>query len=105
VSGTMRAVVKGAAGPGVEVRESYPAPAASGPGEALVRVRRAGVCGTDLGIDSWKPFFARRMRPPVVIGHEFAGVVEAVGPGVPDHVTVGRRVSGGGGGWGGGGTS
>ena len=94
VTRTMRAVVKAAAGPGLEFRRDQPAPGEPGPGEALVRVRRAGICGTDLGIDAWKPFFAKRMKPPVVIGHEFAGVVEAVGPGVPVHVTVGRRVSG-----------
>ncbi len=93
-TGTMRAVVKAEAGPGVSYVEDRAAPGPPGPGEALVRVRRAGICGTDLGISAWKPFFARRMKPPVVIGHEFAGVVEAVGPGVPDHVTVGRRVSG-----------
>lgn len=90
----MRAVVKAAAGPGLEFQPAHTAPPPPGPGEALVRVRRAGVCGTDLGIDAWKPFFAKRMKPPVVVGHEFAGVIEAVGPGVPEHVTVGRRVSG-----------
>ncbi len=94
VTGTMRAIVKPSPAPGLALRDDQPLPPAPGPGQALVRVRRAGVCGTDLGIDAWKPFFAKRMKPPVVVGHEFAGVVEAVGPGVPDHVTVGRRVSG-----------
>ncbi len=94
VTDTMRAIVKPAPAPGLSLVTDRPRPADPGPGQALVRVRRAGVCGTDLGIDAWKPFFAARMKPPVVVGHEFAGVVEAVGPGVPDHVTVGRRVSG-----------
>jgi len=94
VTGTMRAIVKETAAPGLSLVEDRPVPPQPGAGEALVRVRRAGICGTDLGIDAWKPFFAKRMKPPVVVGHEFAGVVEAVGPGVPDHVTVGRRVSG-----------
>jgi len=45
-------------------------------GEVLIRVRFAGICGTDMLI--WKDGLAR-VKPPVVIGHEFSGVVEAAG--------------------------
>ena len=49
-----------------------------GPGEALVRIHRAGVCGTDLHIfEGSHPF----LQYPRVIGHELSGVVEALGPG------------------------
>ena len=58
-----------------------------GPGEALVRIGAAGLCHSDLSvIDGSRP------RPvPMVLGHEAAGVVEEVGPGVTyvrrdDHV-------------------
>lgn len=47
-----------------------------GPGEVRVRVMAAGVCHTDLGYVD----YAR--TTPVVLGHEGAGIVEAVGPGV-----------------------
>ncbi|MBI5141670.1 MAG: zinc-binding dehydrogenase [Nitrospirae bacterium] len=61
-----------------------------GAGEALVRVRAALTCGTDL-----KTF--RRGHPmiplPAVLGHEYSGVIEAVGPGVdgfkPGHAVMG----------------
>jgi S-(hydroxymethyl)mycothiol dehydrogenase len=59
-----------------------------GPGEALVRLEASGVCHTDLHIlrtGGW------RQQPPVLLGHEGAGVVEAVGEGV-EHVGVGDRV-------------
>jgi S-(hydroxymethyl)mycothiol dehydrogenase len=59
-----------------------------GPGEALVRIEASGVCHTDLHIlrtGGW------RQPPPVLLGHEGAGVVEAVGEGV-EHVGVGDRV-------------
>ncbi|MEZ4715915.1 MAG: alcohol dehydrogenase catalytic domain-containing protein [Caldilineaceae bacterium] len=48
----------------------------AGPGQALIRVRAAGICGTDLHIyhDEFKTV------PPVVMGHEVAGDVVAAGP-------------------------
>ncbi|MFE5484949.1 Zn-dependent alcohol dehydrogenase [Streptomyces sp. NPDC056527] len=59
-----------------------------GPGEVLVGVRAAGLCHSDLSvIDGTIPFPA-----PVVLGHEGAGVVEAVGPGVT-HVAEGDHVA------------
>ena len=67
----MRAVVKAKAGPGVEIRE-VPIPVA-GPGQLLLRVLRAGICGTDLHIYEWDAGSQNRLRPPVTIGHEFAG--------------------------------
>ncbi len=48
------------------------------PGGALVRIKRAGVCGTDLHIfEGTQPYF----QYPRVIGHELAGEIEAVGQG------------------------
>jgi L-iditol 2-dehydrogenase len=49
-----------------------------GPGEALLEVRAAGICGTDLHIEADE----FRSAPPVTMGHEVAGVVAAVGAGV-----------------------
>ena len=49
-----------------------------GAGEALVRVRECGICGSDLKMYSGKHPV---IRPPLVPGHEFYGTVEAVGPG------------------------
>lgn len=49
-----------------------------GPGQVLVRVEAAGVCGTDLHIYHGRV----PARFPLVPGHEFAGIVEQVGPGV-----------------------
>lgn len=62
--------------------------AAPGPGEVLVRVHRAGICGSDVHILHGSNPFARYPR---IIGHEFAGEIEAVGPGVAD-MTPGDRV-------------
>src|SRR5689334_24696240 len=62
-----------------------------GPDEALVRVKVALTCGTDLKV--WKRgFHARMITPPAVFGHELAGVVERVGSDVGNGLRVGARV-------------
>jgi threonine 3-dehydrogenase len=53
-----------------------------GAGEVLVKVSAASVCGTDLHIYNWDPWAQGRIHPPLIPGHEFAGAVAAVGPGV-----------------------
>lgn len=87
----MRALVKAVAAPGFALRE-VPVPAV-GPRDVLIRVEKAGICGTDLHIYEWDEWAAGRVRPGRVIGHEFMGTVAAVGPAVRS-VPVGARVSG-----------
>jgi threonine 3-dehydrogenase len=87
----VKALVKTGPRPGLELIE-VPVPAV-GPGDVLVKVKAAGICGTDLHIEAWDPWAARTIRPPLTIGHEFSGVVVEVGSGVAD-VTVGDLVSG-----------
>jgi threonine 3-dehydrogenase len=95
----MQALVKTAAAPGLELRE-VPRPA-YGINDVLVRVRKTGICGTDLHIAAWDPWAARTINPPLVVGHEFVGEIVAVGSNVADfhpgeivsgegHVTCGR---------------
>ncbi len=64
--------------------EERPVPAI-GPGEVLLRVRASGICGSD--VLEWY----RAPKAPIVLGHEVAGDVVAVGEGV-DRVSVGDRV-------------
>ncbi|MGH7730377.1 MAG: alcohol dehydrogenase catalytic domain-containing protein, partial [Candidatus Eiseniibacteriota bacterium] len=87
---TMKAIVKAAAGPGAEVRD-VPVPT-FGPGELLLRVKRAGVCGTDLHIVEWDRWSQGRLKPPVTLGHEFVGEVVERGAGVTEFA-IGDRVS------------
>ena len=54
-----------------------------GPGDVLVRVGAAGICGSDVEVlEGRRP--APYVRYPIIPGHEWAGTVEAVGPGVED---------------------
>ena len=61
----------------IEFRD-VPAPKA-GPGEVLLRIRRIGVCGSDVHVYHGRHPYTKY---PVVQGHEFSAVVEAAGPGV-----------------------
>lgn len=69
------AAVKG----GVSIDEiPLPVP---GPGEVGIRVKAAGLCGTDLHLYNWIPAF-HHLKVPFVLGHEVGGVVHSVGTGV-----------------------
>ncbi len=61
--------------------EAVPVPDA-GAGEVRVRVRAGGICGSDLHYFHDGGFGTVRIREPMVLGHEIAGVVETVGAGV-----------------------
>lgn len=85
----MRAVIKAAAETGAIQVADLPVPE-PGPGQVLLRVVRASICGSDLNAYRFGPAYAF-MRPPVIMGHEFAGAVAAVGPDVMAW-SVGDRV-------------
>ena len=71
-------------------REEVPVPE-YGINDVLIEVLRTGICGTDLHIYQWDAWSQGRVKLPCIIGHEFAGEVVAVGPGVR-HVKVGDNV-------------
>lgn len=55
-----------------------------GPGQVRVRIEAGGICGSDLHYFQHGGFGAIRVKHPMVLGHEVAGVVDAVGAGVAD---------------------
>jgi threonine dehydrogenase-like Zn-dependent dehydrogenase len=75
-------------GPGELCIEQVAEPGDPGAGEIIVRVSRAAICGTDSAEWAHGPLLA---QPPVILGHEFTGVVEALGDGVSG-VSIGDRV-------------
>ncbi|WP_429815278.1 zinc-dependent alcohol dehydrogenase family protein [Ensifer sp. B1-9] len=60
-----------------------------GPHDLLVRVEACGICGTDRHLLHGE----FRSKPPVTLGHEFCGIVEAVGTEVSD-IAIGARITG-----------
>jgi threonine 3-dehydrogenase len=87
----MRALVKAKPEKGIwmqDIRRPEP-----GHNDVLIRVRKTAICGTDMHIYHWDEWAARTIPVPMAVGHEFVGVVEAVG-GEVQGVAVGDRVSG-----------
>ena len=77
---TMRALAKTRPAPGAELIErQVPTP---GPSEVLLRMVAASICGTDYHLYAWDTWASEILKPPIVLGHELAGVVAATGPGV-----------------------
>lgn len=78
----MKALVKAHAQPGLWL-EDIPAPTI-GINEVLIKVRRTGICGTDLHIYKWDDWAKKTIPVPMAIGHEFVGEIVEVGSNVND---------------------
>jgi threonine 3-dehydrogenase len=87
----MRALVKAEPGEGLRL-EDVPEPEL-GINDVLIRVRKTGICGTDLHIYEWDSWARETIPIPMVVGHEFVGEVAACGSNVSDF-EVGDLVSG-----------
>ena len=61
--------------------------------EVLVKIKKTAICGTDLHIYEWDSWAEKTVKPGTIVGHEFMGIVEAVGEGVST-VKEGDRVTG-----------
>ena len=81
----MRALVKGRPEPGLDFEEvQIPEIGAT---DVLIRVQRASICGTDVHIYNWDAWAQKTIPVPMVIGHEFVGVIDQTGSAVHDFTT------------------
>lgn len=87
----MTALVKSKAEPGLWM-EKRPVPEI-GPDDVLIRVRKTGICGTDVHIWNWDDWAQRTVPVPLVTGHEFAGEIVKIGRNV-EGLALGQRCSG-----------
>jgi len=86
----MKAVLKKERAVGFVI-EDVPMPSI-GDDEILVKVEVASICGTDVHIYDWNEWAQNRISPPLIVGHEFAGVVVDKGKEVK-RVNIGDFVS------------
>ena len=87
----MRAVIKESPRPGIAITD-VDEPTA-GPGELLLQVAAASICGTDIHLYDWNPWAQARVHLPRVMGHEICGEVVGLGEGVDERVRLGDRVA------------
>jgi threonine 3-dehydrogenase len=76
----MHAIAKLSAGPGLQLTE-VPVPM-PGINDVLIKIKRTSICGTDVHIFNWDAWAEKTIRPPMVVGHEFVGVIAEVGANV-----------------------
>ena len=87
----MKALVKHSPKEGIWM-EDVPDPKC-GPGEVRIRITHTAICGTDKHIFEWDEWAQNNLKLPLIVGHEFCGIIDEVGPHVT-HYKVGDRVSG-----------
>lgn len=87
----MRALVKAEPAEGLWM-EDRPVPEI-GPDDVLIRVKKTGICGTDVHIWNWDDWARRTVPVGLVTGHEFAGEIVALGRDVTE-LAIGQRCSG-----------
>jgi len=63
------------------------------PDEVLIKIERTAICGTDMHIYGWDEWAQKNVPVPLVVGHEYGGIVAAIGSTVK-RVKVGDRVTG-----------
>lgn len=87
----MKALSKLRPEPGIwltEVAEPEP-----GPNDIKIKIHKTAICGTDVHIDTWDAWAQKTIPVPMVVGHEYAGEIVAVGQEVRGYA-VGDRVTG-----------
>jgi len=77
---TMRAIAKLRPGPGLNLID-VPVPT-PGINDVLIKIKKTSICGTDVHIFNWDAWAEKTIRPPMVVGHEFVGVIAEVGANV-----------------------
>ena len=87
----MKTLAKTKREPGIWMSEA-PKPAV-GPNDVLIRIRKTAICGTDMHIFNWDEWAQKTIPVPMHVGHEYVGMVEAMGDEVRG-LKIGQRVSG-----------
>ncbi len=87
----MKALVKARPEPGLWME--HRAVPEIGPEDVLIRIRKTGICGTDIHIWNWDDWAERTVPVPLITGHEFAGEIVDMGRSV-EGLAIGQRVSG-----------
>lgn len=89
---SMRGLAKLKPEPGIWMVENQPIPEI-GANDVLIKIKKSAICGTDLHIYKWDDWAQKTIPVPMIVGHEYVGVIEHTGSEVT-HLKPGQRVSG-----------
>src|SRR5690606_36475745 len=89
---TMRGLSKLKPEPGLWMVDDAPIPEI-GPNDVLIKVRKSAICGTDMHIYNWDKWAEKTIPVPMIVGHEYVGVIADLG-GAVTHLKRGQRISG-----------
>ena len=87
----MKALVKNISEKGIWLKD-VPKPKIN-TNDVMIKITHTAICGTDLHIYKWDDWAKKTIKTPLIIGHEFCGVICEIGAGVKN-LKVGDRVSG-----------
>lgn len=87
----MKALVKAKAEVGIWLQDE-PMPI-MGNNDVLIKIKKTAICGTDIHIYNWDEWASHTIPTPMIIGHEFCGIIENIGSEVQG-LKIGQRVSG-----------
>ncbi len=87
----MKSLVKAHSKPGLWLQEVKKPDV--GMNDVLIQIKKTAICGTDLHIYDWDEWSQETIPVPMTVGHEFYGVVDAIGSAV-EGFNIGERVSG-----------
>ena len=88
----MKALYKKEKKPGIWMTTDAPIPDI-GHNDVLIKIKKTAICGTDMHIYKWDAWAQKTIPVPMIVGHEYAGVIEKIGSEVTGF-KVGERVSG-----------
>lgn len=89
---SMRGLAKLKSEPGIWMVENQPIPEI-GANDVLIKVKKSAICGTDVHIYKWDEWAEKTIPVPMIVGHEYVGIIEKAGSEVT-HLKPGQRVSG-----------
>lgn len=88
----MKALYKKEKKPGIWMTMDAPIPEI-GHNDVLIKIKKTAICGTDMHIYKWDEWAQRTIPVPMIVGHEYSGVIEKLGSEVTGF-KIGERVSG-----------
>ncbi len=88
----MKALYKKEAAPGIWMKTDAPIPTI-GANDVLIKIKKMSICGSDIHMFKWDEWSQKNVKPGLIMGHEYVGVIDKIGSEVQG-LFLGDRVTG-----------